>query len=215
MRERWGRLVATLAVAAALLAPQALAASPQRLTGLEMAVTYAHGALQVYEIAQGTPGATLALPVAAGAEGLVVTGGAYSLTAPGATGRSALVRSGKGQASVRYLIKTPTDRDFLLAWQSPEPIGRVLMLTGPQVHPSGLGMAPFTLGGRVEVGGQTLVSFNAHDLPAGFRERWLLELGQPGGWLANIFLGLDLALPLLFIAVALRSVFRRRARMAA
>jgi hypothetical protein len=180
-----------------------------------MALTYAHGALQVYEIAQGTPGATIALPVAAGAQGLVVTGGPYRLTSPGRAGSSVLVRGAAGQASVRYTIRTPSDRDYLLVWRSPVPVGRMLMLTGPAVHPSGLGISPFSLGGRVEVGGEQLISFSAHDLPAGFSDRWLLELGQPGAWLANLFLALGLALPLAMLAAALAPALRRRSRRTA
>ncbi len=211
--RRGAPLHLALALAAvALLARPAQAAAPAAapLAALEMAVTYAHGALQVYEIGAGSPGSLMALPVAAGARGLQVIGGSYTLRPLGAAGRSLLVRSAKGQVSARYAIPTATDLDFLFAWRTEAPIGRVLVLTGPQVHPSGLGMTPFTLGGRVDVGGQSLVSFTAQNLPAGFTERWMLELGQPGGWIANLFAALGVALPLLFIAIALRSAFRRK-----
>ncbi len=194
---------------------RASAAGPAPLAALEMAVTYAHGALQVYEIAAAAPGSTMALPVAAGARQLKVSGGGYSLGQLGPTGRSVFVKSRDGQASVRYAIPEATDRDVLFTWRSEVPVRRVLMLTGPKVHPSGLGTAPFSLGGRVEVGGQSLVSFGASDLPAGFTERWMLELGQPGAWLANLFAAVGVALPLLFIGLAIRGVWRRRERKAA
>ena len=213
-----GRLAAWCACAAlVLLAPgaQAAAAGPGPLAALEMAVTYAHGALQVYEIAAAAPGSRLALPVAAGARILKVSGGSYRLGPLGPTGRSVLVESRDGQASVRYAIPEAIDRDVLFTWRSEVPVRRILMLTGPEVHPSGLGMAPFGLGGRVEVGGQSLVSFGARDLPAGFTERWMLELGQPGAWIANLFAAVGIALPLLFIALAIRGAWRRRERKAA
>ncbi len=217
MRRGAALLLPLALVALALLARPAQAASdgPAPLTALEMAVTYAHGALQVYEIGVGAPGSLLALPVAAGARGLEVTGGSYTFGPPGAAGRSLLIRSAKGQVSARYAIPTATDLDFLFAWRTPVAVGRVLVLTGPQVHPSGLGMTPFTLGGRVEVGGQSLVSFTAQNLPAGFTERWMFELGQPGAWIANLFAALGIALPLLFMALAIRRALRARARKAA
>ena len=202
MRGGWRCALPLLGLAALLWAAPAAAQGPG-LSGLEMAVTYAHGALQVYEIGAAA-GQEVVLPVAAGARDIRVTGGAYRLTAAGGAGRSALVKSAKGQASVRYRIPTPTDRDELFVWRTRVPIGHVVMLTGPSVHPSGLGMAPFRLGGGVTVSGEPLVSFTAAGLPAGYTERWLLELGQPGAWIANLMAGLGIALPLLFIGIALR-----------
>ncbi len=214
MRRRLGLLVPMSLAALALFAvpAQAAAPAPGTLSVLEMAVTYAHGAVQVYEIAAGKPGSDVALPLAAGARHLQVTGGSYRLSPSRATVR---IQSATGQVSARYALPTATNRDFMLVWRTEVPIARVLMLTGPTVHPSGLGMSPFSLGGRVEVGGQPLVSFGARNLPAGFTERWLLELGQPGGWIANLLAGLGLALPLLFIAMAIRGAMRRGGRKAA
>ncbi len=213
MKLKQHLFAATLLSASALLAaPVQASAAPAPLSVLEMAVTYAHGALQVYEIAAGSPGSQVALPLAVGAQALAVTGGTYSLTP---SRGAVLIQSTSGQVSARYAIPTATDRDYLLVWHAPAAIGRVLMLTGPTVHPSGLGMAPFTLGGRVLVGGQSLISFNAKNIPAGFTERWMLEIGQPGGWIANLLAGLGIALPLLFIALALRQALQGKARKAA
>ena len=214
MRRRSLLLLPWAIACIGLLAGPARAAAPvaRPLSALEMAVTYAHGALQVYEIAAARAGGELSLPLAAGATDLRVTGGSYQLS-PRRT--AVRIESASGQVSVRYAIPTATNRDYLFVWHTEAPISSVLMLTGPSVHPSGLGMAPFSLGGRVEVGGQSLVSFSAKNLPAGFTERWMLELGQPGGWIANILAGLGVVLPLLFIALAIRGAVRRGERKAA
>jgi len=192
----------------------ARAAAPQGLGSLEMAVTYAHGALQVYEIGAAAQGSVVALPLARGASSIRVTGGPYTvLRGGGGAGDTALVRSAGGQASVRYQVATATNRDFLFSWRTEVPIDHLVLLTGPAVKPSGLGLSPLTLGGRVEVAGQQLVSFTARHLPAGFTERRMLELGQPGGWIADLLVALGVALPLLFLLLALRDAWpagRRR-----
>ncbi len=214
MRRRSGLLTPCAIACLALLGGTAQAAAPaaRPLSALEMAVTYAHGSLQVYEIAAAGAGGEVSLPLAAGATNLRVTGGSYQLSPRRTVVR---IQSANGQVSVRYAIPTASNRDFLFVWHTEAPISRVLMLTGPSVHPSGLGMSPFSLGGRVQVGGQALVSFSAKNLPAGFTERWLLELGQPGGWIANILAGLGVVLPLLFIALAIRGAARSGGRRAA
>ncbi len=202
--------------AALLFSAPALAASPAAPLGtVEIAVTYARGAIDVFEIASRTKGGPIALPILPGATGLQVGGGSYTLTPRTATGSAALVQSATGSAQATYRVAYPASGTFLFVWHSPAPIERMVLLTGPQIHPSGLGIAPFSLGGEVRLGGKLLTSFTAQKLPRDYTIRWPFEVGDPGGWLGNAFVGIAMALPLLALVLGLRTfVFGVRRRQA-
>ena len=196
--------------ALALAAP-AMAASPvpAKLDAVEIAVTYANGGVDVFEIASAAKGSLLALPILPGATNIKVGGGQHFLTREGAEGSEAMVQSPSGSAQATYRVAYPPVGDFLFIWRSPAPIARVVLLTGPQVHPSGLGIAPFQLGTEVKIGGKLLTSFNATNVPAGFTLRWPFEIGDPGAWLGNLFLGVAIAVPALALVLGVLRYIRR------
>ncbi|MDA8345995.1 MAG: hypothetical protein M0Z66_10995 [Thermaerobacter sp.] len=206
------------AVGALLLASPALAAakSPADIGVVEVAATYAKGGVDVFEIASAPAGSLVALPILPGAKNLRVGGGKYFLTQETTNGREAMVLSPKGSAQATFHVAYPPTGNFLFVWHTPAKIGRFVLLTGPKIHPSGLGIAPFALGGEVRVGGKLLTSFSATNLPAGYTIRWPFEVGDPGAWLGNLFLGLGIAVPVIALLLGLRAyAFGGRRRPAA
>lgn len=205
-----------LSLASTLLAAPAFAAAPgaAAITSEEVVVTYARGGIEVFEIASAPKGSLIALPIIPGATGITVRGGTYSLTRETGTGRAAMVQSASGSAQATFRVPYPANGNFLFVWRSPARIGRLVLLTGSKVNPSGLGIAPFHLGGQVSLGGQFLTSFNAQNLPADYAMRWPFEVGDPGGWLGNVFLGLAIAVPLAALLLGIRGLFAARRRAA-
>lgn len=188
---------------AALPAAASAAPGPGALQSVEVAVTYAHGALAVFEIAAATPGSTVALPLPPGAKNVKIQGGRYTLTHPSPSGRVALVTTPQGSAQATFQLSAPARGDYVFTWRTPASIRQVLLLAGPKVHPSGLGMAPFQLGGQVQLGGEMLTSFRASGIPAGFTLRWPFEIGVPGQPLADVFAAIGVGLPALAILLGL------------
>lgn len=208
-----GALALFLALSAGI--PAAAAAGAASNATVEVAVTYAHGGIDVFEIATAKPGSLIALPISPQAERIEISGGKYSLSSRSPTGETALVQSAKGTAQATYRVPYPASGIYLFVWHTPVRIARAVLLTGPQVNPSGLGIAPFTLGGQIAVGGKLLTSFSASNLPAGYTARWPFEVGSPGVWLGNVFTGIALGVPALAVLLGLRTYVLRGRRRAA
>lgn len=200
-------LPATAFVCVIALSPVAqaapLAAAP--IAGETIVSTYARGALQFFETATGQSGSTIALPLVPGARSVHVQGGTYTRE-----GDAVYVTARTGSAIVIYSVAARNNQNQLVVLHSPSSVGSLLLLAGPQVHPSGLGLAPFRLLGSVHVAGKTLTSFRATKLPAGTTIRWEFELGQPGYLLADLFEVLMFLVPLGAIVMAIRGLERRR-----
>lgn len=205
---RRGIAQAALLAAAVLAALPALAASapPAPIGGEEIAVTYAQGELQFFEAASGARGSTIGLPLMPGATALQVQGGAYTRSRG-----AVLVDLRSSSVVITYRVPTANNVDRLVELHSPSAVRQILLLTGPGVHPSGLGIAPFRLLGSVPLAGKVLTGFRADNLPAGTTVRWEFEIGQPGYLLADLLRILMLLVPLLAIAGVLRGLLMRRA----
>lgn len=185
------------------IAGAASAAAP--IAGETIVSTYARGAMQFFETATATGGSTIALPLVPGATGVHVQGGTYTIR-----GDAVYVTTNKGSAIVIYSVPTVNNGNRLVTLHSPSKVGSLVLLAGPEVHPSGLGLAPFRLLGSVHFAGKTFTSFRATGLPAGTTIRWEFEVGQPGYLLADLFEALMFLVPLAAIAAALRGLLRGR-----
>lgn len=205
MRRLVAAGLSTLALA--LFGPAALAstAAPAPISGAEIVVTYARHALQFFIVASAERGATIALPLVPGAQALHVRGGSYRVR-----GGSLQVTAAGGTVTANYAVPAPNNADYLVHLQFASPVGHALLLAGPGVHPSGLGLEPFRLMGSVQIAGKPLTGFRADFLRAGTTVRWEFEVGQPGYLLGDLFTALLFLVPLLALTGAVAAVVRRR-----